>query len=311
MSRLVSLLPSLTEVLCALGLEDQLVGVTHECDYPAGVGAKTVVTTTTLTHDLTSLEIEEQVREQIQGEPSLYGLNLAELQQLKPDLIFTQGLCDVCAVSETLVHTLARQLDPVPRVVSVAPTRLAHILDSIAFIAAETGTEDRAQKLLADARQRVDYIQETVQALTHRPRVFGLEWLDPPYVSGHWMPELIHLAGGTAWGEPGVPSRRVTWTEVADFAPEVVVVLPCGFTIDRTWQELHLLQENPVWQNLPAVVQGRVYIVDGNSYFNRPGPRILDSLEILAQLLHPQAFQGLAPPDSFIPYPSAGALTGC
>jgi len=294
-ARLVSLLPSLTEILAGLGLLDDVVGITHECDYPLGIAGKTVVTTTKLGHDLSSLAIETQVLEQVQQETSLYGLDIPALIQLQPDLIFTQSLCDVCAVSETLVHQVARQLTPEPRVVSVGPTNLAEVLSSFLTVGHATGRIDEAEALVAQAQRRMAYIQAITQALP-RPRLFGLEWIEPPFVSGHWFPELVTLAGGQPWGVPGTPSVRVRWEEIVEFAPDVVVILPCGFPIERTLQEVHLLEANPLWGELPAVEHNRVWVADGNSYFNRPGPRLVDSLEILAEILHPEHFQGLAPP---------------
>ncbi|WP_287130028.1 ABC transporter substrate-binding protein [Candidatus Cyanaurora vandensis] len=293
MLRLVSLLPSLTEALCALGLVDELVGITHECDYPPAIQTKTVVTTTTLAHDLTSLEIEEQVQRQVQQEASLYGLDFAALQRLQPDIIFTQGLCEVCAVSETLVHALAAKLDPVPKVVAISPTSLAEVLTSIETIGRATGRGLMAQALLQQAQARIESVVMGARDLA-RPRVFGLEWLDPPYASGHWFPELVTKAGGTPWGVAGQPSQRAHWDEIAEFAPEVLVILPCGFSMERTWSEVAILRSQPHWSTLPAVRQNRVWVVDGNSYFNRPGPRLVDSLEILAQIIHPQPFAGLA-----------------
>ncbi len=302
MSRYISLLPSLTEGLCALGLGADIVGITHECDYPPEILDRAVVTTTTLAHDLTSFAIETEVLAQIQAEPSLYGLNRSLLAQLQPDCIFTQKLCDVCAVSETLVQRVAQELHPTPQVVSVGPINLEEILQSMILLGHVTGRAEAAHHWLSQARTRIQNVQERV-AGRPRPRVFALEWLDPPYVSGHWMPELIALAGGIPWGEAGTPSVRLTWEQIAQFDPHVMVILPCGFSIARTLQEVAILATQPLWSTLTAVQKGRVSVADGNSYFNRPGPRILESLELLAALIHPEVCQDLAPSGGSVPYP--------
>ncbi len=299
--RLVSLLPSLTEVLYLLGLGDQVVGITHECDYPSGVEAKTVVTTSALAHGLTSLQIEEQVLAQTQQQQALYGLNIPALQALQPDIIFTQSLCDVCAVSEPLVQAVAQQLRPVPKVVTCGPTNLAEILASITLIGDATGRQAEAEAFLTQARQRLAEIQNQIGTRS-QPRIFCLEWLEPLYAGGHWVPEMVTFAGGTAWNVGGEPSRRVTWQELVTFAPEVLVILPCGFGIERALAEMSLLTAHPLWSTLPAVQQQRVYVADGNSYFSRPGPRVIEGIAVLAEILHPDVFAGLAPADSYVHY---------
>jgi iron complex transport system substrate-binding protein len=297
-SRLISLLPSLTEILYRLGLGESVVGITHECDYPPDVHTKTIVTTSDIAHGLSSLAIEARVQEQLTAEKALYGLKIEELRRLQPDILFTQGLCDVCAVSETLVRVVAQTLTPAPQVVALGPTNLTEILASIDYIGQVTGCEQASYNLRQQLEARIQFVETQAQALP-KPRVFCLEWLAPPYSGGHWMPELVQRAGGIAWGEVGKPSRQVHWEEIVAFQPEIVVVLPCGFDIPRTCQEMPLLWENPLWCSLPAVQNQRVYVTDGNSYFNRPGPRVVDSLEILAEIFHPQTFGGLAPVGSF------------
>ncbi len=307
-SRLVSLLPSITESLCALGAQDDLVGITHECDYPPSVRIKAVVTASPLSQPgLSSREIDTRVKEHFQPETEiaqqetgLYALRAEVLAKLQPEIIFTQRLCDVCAVSYAQVEQVAAQLKPVPRLISLEPTRLAHLLEDLRTIGAAIGREAQAESLIADLEQRIAQVQQRLSQALTRPRVFCLEWLDPIFASGHWLPELVQLAGGTGFGPaPGEPSRQVAWETVCEFDPEVLLVLPCGFDIARSLQEMHLLSQRPGWAGLSAVRQGQVYVTDGNAYFNRPGPRLVDSLEILATVLHPQQCADLAPEGSF------------
>lgn len=298
--RIVSLLPSTTEIAFALGLGDQVVAVTHECDYPPEARQRPVITASALDHhSATSAEIDAAVRGQLRDGISIYSLDTAMLERLQPDLVLTQALCDVCAVSFGVVEQAVAQVRAAPRILSLEPTDLEGIFGSILAVGNATGRRAQAVELVAQLRARVERVRERAARATCRPRVACLEWFDPPFGPGHWLPELVELAGGRAGlGAPGEPSRRVTWDEVVAFAPEVIVLAPCGFDLERASSEaLAVLPRRPGWDTLPAVRAGRVFAVDANSYFSRPGPRVVDSLELLARLIHPDLFAGWGPPE--------------
>lgn len=312
--RIVSLLPSATEIIYALDLGESLVGVTHECDYPDEVRGKAILTHSLLDHsNATSEEIDHTVRRQLQSGLSLYGLDQALLAQLRPDLILTQALCEVCAVGYGEVERAVRDVSAeyagaAPQVLSLEPNRLGDILATIASVGAATGRSEQAAALVADLRGRVERVRARVAPIARRPRVACLEWLDPVYGPGHWLPELVGLAGGQAGlGTAGQDSRRVPWGDVIAFAPEVIVITPCGFDLARTIEEAQrVLPHRPGWHALPAVRHGQVYAVDGNAYFSRPGPRIVDSLELLAELIHPDHCAGWDPLDAWQRFETPG-----
>ncbi|HEU4994541.1 MAG TPA: cobalamin-binding protein [Gemmatimonadaceae bacterium] len=288
--KIVSLLPSATEIICALGLEDQLVGVTHECDYPPSVVRLPKVTRTLIPTDATSGEIDRLVRDRLGEQSALYTLDMETLERLAPDLIVTQALCDVCAVAEEDVKNAACALPSGPRVVNLEPETLDDVLDCIRVVGAATGVEQRAADVVSRLRARIDGVVSNVKGLKNRPRVALLEWLDPPFSTGHWNPELVRLAGGVdGFGKEGQRSVTLTWDQVTSYQPEVVLIACCGFTAERTMQEIGILQTVPGWDEIPAVRDGRVYVTDGASYFSRPGPRLVDSLELLAYVIHPGA----------------------
>ncbi len=290
--RIVSLVPSATEIVYALGLGDDLVGVTHACDYPPPARKKPTVTSSTLTATtLTSAEIDAQVAaQQVVGE-GVYHLDVERLAELRPDLIFTQGLCDVCAVPHGVVRRAVPSLPTRPRVYSLDPTSVGDVLSNVKTVGDATGSQARARVVIAELRARIDRITLQTAGLLPIPRVFCLEWLDPPWTAGHWVPEMVGMAGGyDALGGSGQPSRRTDWREIARFAPEVVVVMPCGFDLEKTRAEFAVTAFPAEWSTLPAVRDGRVWAVDGSAYFNRPGPRLVDGLEILAGIIHPERF---------------------
>lgn len=305
--RIVSLLPSATEIIYALGLGESLVGVTHECDFPADARSKPIVTRSLLDHTgATSEEIDHAVRQQVRAGLSLYGLDSAMLAQLAPDLILTQELCEVCAVAygqvERAVRDISAQYASVaPRVLSLEPNSLHDILATVAVVGAATGTPERADALIAGWRERIARVTAHAARVAERPRVACLEWLDPVFGPGHWLPELVELAGARAGlGTMHADSRRVAWGDVIEFAPEVIIITPCGFDLAHTVEEARrVLPNRPGWHVLPAVRQGRVYAVDGNAYFSRPGPRIVESLELMAELLHPNECAGWGPRDAW------------
>jgi iron complex transport system substrate-binding protein len=289
--RIVSLLPSATEIVCALGLADELVAVTHECDYPPEVRGKPVITASALDQAADSATIDRLVATSIHKHRGIYTLDERLLSEVRPDLILTQELCDVCAVSYSEVQRAARILPGETPVVSLEPRTLGDILDTIMLVGRLTGHEETAADAVARLRERIDAVAARTRAAATRPRVYCMEWIDPPFGAGHWIPEMVRLAGGEDMlGREGEPSARVTWPEVAAAAPDVVVVMPCGFDTERAARELAAVQDRPEWRGLPAVARGAVWVTDGSAYFSRPGPRMVDGLEILGHALHPDLF---------------------
>lgn len=288
--RIVSLLPSATEMISTLGLGDRLVGVTHECDYPLWVRGLPKVTRTLIPVEAPSAEIDRLVRERLATSRALYTLDLAALDALRPDLIVTQALCDVCAVAEEEVRTAACGLPGNPRVINLEPQSLAQVLAAMRQVAEAAGIEPGAEEVIATLEARIDSVAARTARARDRPRVALLEWLDPPFSCGHWSPELVRLAGGLeGLGREGEPSRTLDWREVSDWQPDVVFIACCGYSLERTLEDVRLVQDGvPAWRDLPAVRTGRVYVTDGSHYFSRPGPRLVDSLEILAHALHPE-----------------------
>ena len=286
--RIVSLLPSATETICALGLEDQLVGVTHECDYPRSVLDLPKVTRTLIPVEASSVEIDHRVRDRLESSRALYSLDMEALEELRPDLIVTQALCDVCAVAEDEVRAAACALPGRPDVINLEPMTLTEVFAAIRQVATATGTSRRADDVIERLTARVLAVEARSAGLD-RPRVALLEWLDPPFSCGHWSPELVRLAGGVeGLGREGQPSRTLSWEEVLRWRPEVVLIACCGFGVERTLRDLPLLSHVPGLRELPAARSDRVYVTDGSQYFSRPGPRLVDSLEILAHALHPE-----------------------
>lgn len=288
MHRIVSLLPSATEIVCALGLREQLVGVSHECDYPDNVRGLPKVTRTLIPADASSREIDAAVRERLKTEKALYSLDRATLERLQPTLIVTQALCDVCAVAEAEVTAAACALPGAPRVVNLEPMSLEQVFDCLQLVGEAADVPDAARACIAQLRARVSAVEARSRTIASRPRVVLLEWIDPPFCSGHWSPELVRLAGGTeVIGQEAARSRTSTWDEVRAADPEVLVIACCGFDVARAREDLPILERQPGYAELAAVRAGRVHVVDGNAYISRPGPRLVDSLELLAHMLHP------------------------
>jgi len=292
--KICSLLPSATEIVFTLGLSDELVGVTHECDFPPAAGRLPVVTRSTLRHGTRdSRNIHHHISAALHTGSSVYVLDQELLERLDPDLILTQELCDVCAVSYELVEQAVQRLKGTRRVLSLEPTSLPGILATIEQVGAVAGVPDRAATLVAELRRRIAAVAEKAAKATRRPRVFVMEWLDPPFTAGHWVPEMVRLAGGLdTLGREGQPSSPITWSRIVEYDPEVMVLIPCGFTLEQTVEEAAKAHFPEEWGRLTANRGARVYAVNGSAYFNRPGPRIVDGLEILAEILHP----GLFPP---------------
>jgi len=288
--RIVSLLPSATELVCALGLEAALVGISHECDYPPGIAGLPRVTRTSIAHDAPSRDIDRQVREELAGTQALYSLDLDLLRELAPDLIVTQSLCDVCAVGADEVDAALCRLPGAPRLFNLQPERLGDILGCVRELGAAAGVSAAAEALRANMEARIAAVRGRSAQLpdTARPRVALVEWLDPWFDAGHWNPELVELAGGLpVCGRKGEPSTTLPWSTLREFDPDVLFIACCGFDVSRTLVDLPIARALPGWADLKCVRNGRVHVTDGNAYFNRPGPRIVDSLEILAHALHP------------------------
>ncbi len=287
--RIVSLLPSATEILFTIGAGADVVGVTHECDYPDEARSLPQLTSSALPHAGSSAEIDRHVRRSLHAGSSLYHLDADLLERLAPDLIVTQELCSVCAVSYDIVDRAAKRLRSDPRVVSLEPSSLDDVLGTIRFLGELTGHLENANNVVDQLQARIDRLR----ALQHRarPRVLVLEWTDPPMSAGHWTPGLVELAGGEAvLGNPGANSRTLTWEEIAQSDPDDIVVGPCGYGLEQTRAAIRELDEAvAIWRSLRAVRGGRVHAIDGNQYMNRPGPRLVDTAEIIAESLHSTA----------------------
>jgi iron complex transport system substrate-binding protein len=289
--RIVSLLPAATEMVCGLGLADQLVGVSHECDYPAAVQRLPKVTRTRIRTDASSQEIDAQVREELASQRSLYSLDIDAIGGLRPELIVTQTLCNVCAVSDNEIQSLLNRLDHRPLIVDLAPTRLADIFDGMRLVARAADIEESGERWIEHLQARVQSVVLRSQAITVRPRVVLLEWLEPLFCAGHWSPELVRLAGGQEMiGREGEVSRRIGWDDLYQCDPDVLVIACCGFDTQRTVREFAAINWGSKFESLRCVREHQTFIVDGNAYFNRPGPRLIDSLELLAHLFHPEIY---------------------
>ena len=299
--RICSLLPSATEIVCQLGLGDHLVAVTHECDYPPQILGLPQITRNTIDQSgASSREIHHHITEALHQGSSIYDLDQALLEALHPDLVLTQELCDVCAVSYQSVQKAIRLLDGQTKILSLEPTNLNEILQSIHHVGQMTGAGTKAGQVVKDLQQRLTAIADAAAAAPSRPRVLGLEWLDPPFVGGHWVPEMIKVAAGAdGLGTAGVPSFETSWSRITEYDPQIVILMPCGFDLEQTLREKDRADLSEHWNSLQAVRSGQVYAVDGSAYFNRPGPRIVDGLQILAEIIQPQLFARKSPPSAW------------
>jgi len=290
--RIVSLLPAATEICYALGLGEDLVGVSPECDHPPAARTKAIVSRGLLRYEgLSSGETSRMVGERLDSGGSLYQVDALALRTADPDLILTQGLCDVCAPTLGDVEEVARHLPRQPEIVSLDPHRLLDVLRDIESIGRTCEIEDRAHALVLGLRDRIERIRKIAARAVERPKTLCLEWLDPLFLGGHWIPEMIEFAGGVdTLARPGEKSRRATMDEISKASPEVAVLMPCGFDLERTRTEAPTVTGASWWSDLPAARTGRVWFVDGSSYFNRPGPRLVDGLEILAHIEQPNLF---------------------
>jgi iron complex transport system substrate-binding protein len=287
--RVASLLPSTTEMVCALGLGDRLVARSHECDFPAWVRELPAVTAPAHPLDGSSRAIDARIKALVQDGLSIYRVDPAALERLQPDVIVTQAQCEVCAVSRRDVDEAVCQLvSSRPRIVSVEATDLDGLWRDLATVADAVGERERGQALVAALQAQLAALHASVAGVARRPTVACIEWVDPLMAAGNWMPTLVELAGGTnLFGARGQHSPWLTFDALAAADPDVIILLPCGYDLRRAQCELPLLEADPRWAGLAAVRAGRVYVADGNQYFNRPGPRLVDSLAILCEILHP------------------------
>jgi iron complex transport system substrate-binding protein len=291
-TRIISLLPAATEIAAALGLMEQVVGVSHECDFPEQAKTRPRVTHCPVHNvGLASGEVDQWVRRTLRDSGTIYTIDEPLLRQLRPDVILTQKLCDVCAVGYGTVARLADTLPGPPQVVNLEPTSLTDIFDDIRRVADACGVPERARGIIARLSERVGAVRLRANRISHRPRCFLMEWVEPPFCSGHWGPELVEIAGGLdSLGRRHEPSAQVNWQEVIDSRPEIIVLALCGYDIDHARRDYKLLRSFPGFGSLPAAHRDEIYLVDASAYFARPGPRVVDSLEILAGILHPREF---------------------
>jgi iron complex transport system substrate-binding protein len=289
--RICSLVPGATEIVFALGLGDRVVGITHECDWPPEAAGRTAVTASLIdSAQLTSVEIDRAVSEAVGNGKPLYAVDEELWRELDPDVVLAQELCEVCAVSPREVDGLVRARPVEAELIDVSPRTLSGVLATITGLGIRLGAEGAADELTGGMRSRLRRVRAALADIVAIPRVFVCEWLDPPFAAGHWVPDMVELAGGNdVAGAPGEPSRRLTWPDAAALDPDVVVLAPCGFDLDRTLSDVDLDALRRHLAETPARREGKVFAVDANAHFSRPGPRLVDGVELLAHLLHPEA----------------------
>jgi iron complex transport system substrate-binding protein len=290
--KIVSLLPSATEIVCALGLEKNLVAITHECDFPAGIADRPAITASRISHEsMTSLEIDHAVRSQLDGHGSIYDLDTALLGELDPDLVLTQELCDVCAVSYKQVQKAAKMYVADAQVVSLEPNTIEDIFENILTIGDMAGAPKAAGDVVDKLRARLNSVRARTAVAEKRPAAFMLEWLEPPFAPGHWVPEQVEAAGGIPLlGKAGARSVTTTYEAIRESNPEIIVLIPCGYYIKDTVRQIESTRFPAGWREIEAVKNDQVWALDATSYFSRPGPRVVDGAEILARIFHPAIF---------------------
>src|SRR5436190_11743729 len=297
MTRMVSLLPAGTEIAAALGLMDNVVAVSHECDFPEAVKARPRATRCPIHNaGLTSKEVDGWVRRALHENGTIYTIDEELLRHLRPDVILTQKLCDVCAVGYGTVARLAAALPGPPKLINLEPSSLSDIFENIREVAEACAMPDRAQEVVAELSVRVEAVRARAAQTKTRPRCFLMEWADPPFCSGHWGPELVEIAGGhDPLGRKHQRSVEIKWEAVLEARPEIIILALCGYDVDRAQCDYELLKKFPGFDSLPAAQNNRIHIVDASAYFARPGPRIVDSLEMLAGIIHPKHFPEFGP----------------
>jgi len=294
--RIVSLVPAATEIAAALGLMGDVVGVSHECDFPEAANARPRVTRCAINHaGLSSREIDERVRGALRENGTIYTIDDQLLRELRPDVILTQKLCDVCAVGYGTVARLADTLSNRPQVVNLEPSSLSDIFDDIRRVANTCNVMDRAEKMVARLSMRVENVWKRAAKIPERPSCLLMEWVDPPFISGHWSPELVEIAGGhDPLGRKHQPSVRIKWEAILAAQPDIIVLALCGYDVHRAQRDYEQLRRFPKFDSLPAAQNNQIHVVDASAYFARAGPRIVDSLEILAGIIHPKQFPEFA-----------------
>jgi iron complex transport system substrate-binding protein len=290
--RIISLLPAATEIICALGLEEYLVGRSHECDFPESIRHLPVCSEANFPDGMSSVDIDTRVKEIVSEALSVYTVNRELIKQLAPDVIITQAQCEVCAVSlGDVEQALENYLDKEVHIISLEPNTLKDIFNDICTVAIALDVREKGETLLEELQERVDIIRHKLKFVESKPTVACIEWLEPLMVSGNWVPELVGIAGGTPLlAASGQHSPYVAWDDIVQADPDIMVVMPCGFHKQRTLKEMELLLGRPGFAALKAVKNNRIYIADGNQYFNRSGPRIVDSIELLAEIINPKQF---------------------
>jgi len=292
MPRILSLIPSSTEIVCALGFENQLIGRSHECDFPSSVQKLSSCTAPKFKVEGTSAEIDQRVKSILKNALSVYQIDEKKLQQMQPDIIITQAQCEVCAVSLKDVETaVCEWVESRPQIVSLEPNQLSDIWKDFINIAEALGVKEQGHELVSQLKQRMNKIAQKTINFPQKPTVVCIEWIEPLMSAGNWMPELIEMGGGiNLFGVAGEQSPWMTWEQLLEANPDVILVMPCGFNLARSKAEMSSLSQKPEWSQLNAVQNQQVYLTDGNQYFNRPGPRLVESLEIIAEILHPAHF---------------------
>lgn len=299
--RICSLLPSATEILYAIGLGDCVVGVTHECDFPPEAARKPALIRPRVDPQAAPAEIDRQVSELVARGESIYAVDAELLEELAPDLIVTQDLCHVCAASPDDLATALTRLPKMPQVLTLTPHSLRDVWNDIRRVGQATGRCERAEALAAELEETVRRTETKAARTSARPRVVCLEWLDPYYVAGHWVPEMVSKAGGKdALGQAGEPSFRVTAEQIAESLAEVVLVMPCGYGVKRAAEEACTMRIPDEWNQLPAIRDRRIFALNANAYFSRPGPRLAMGVELLAQIIHPDLFSSQSMAESYL-----------
>lgn len=302
--RICSFLPSATEIVYALGLQDHLYGVSFECDYPAEARQKPKVVRSLFENidpPPSSGAISQIIGERLKAGLGIYDVDLETLRSAEPDLLISQAICEVCAVSSQQVEACSLQLPKTPEIISLDPQYIGDVLNDIRRVAAATGTEARGEEIVADLQARIDAVAARATQATHRPRVLHLEWAEPVMCGGHWVPEMIELAGGiNCFGDKERGSYRLEWDDVVVSQPDIVILMLCGYNTQRAIEDLPILAAKPGWDSLPAVRHGQVFAMDAGAYTSRSGPRLVQGLEIIAEILHPELFSGMIPTDGAV-----------
>lgn len=307
--RLISFLPAATEMAYAIGLGKQVIGVSHECDFPADAKTKPVVVRCALPVETMSLkEIDVAVAKCIGNGGNLYAVDQSAVERLAPTHILTQALCQVCAPSGGEIARALKALPSKPQILWFTPHCIEDIFNNLHELGAATGRLAQAEELIASSRARLQHVADLTKKAPRHPRVFCLEWIDPYYCCGHWVPEMVELAGGEdALGRRKADSVRTAWSDIAAWSPEILIVSPCGFGVEKAVEQANLLLQQPGWNDLPAIRDNRVFAVNANAYFARPGPRVVDGVELLAHLIHPELFNWNGPDDAFRAISTANA----